>query len=240
MFKALKAFVCAGKHDPRELGISFVDREKSREVEEGQSECHVPCFHNVDIRRDFELKDLIGFPGSFGEVRLAVHRASGKEYAVKMMKVQKFLVDVIKSECEIMKNLEHPHLASIVSIFENKKRVYLVMEKYNGGDLFDMIVSKGGRLEDEGNAANVTKQILEGLKYMHDRNIAHCDIKLSNIMLTGETEKPDVKIIDFGVSQYVSEEGLTAEVGSPSFIAPEVLIGSYNLECDLWSLGVVV
>jgi len=227
MFKILRNFACGGKGRP-------VEAQEHPEQPNGD----VEVYHDFDIRKHYDLKGLIGFPGSFGEVRVAVDLRSGKAYAVKMMKVQKHLTSVIKHEIEIMKVLHHDNVAKLIAVYENKKRVYLVMEKYDGGDLFDLVVSKGGKFTNEREAARIVKQILLGLQYMHEKKIAHCDVKLSNIMLTGAENK--VKLIDFGVSQFVGNEALCAEVGSPSFIAPEVLQGSYNERCDMWSLGCVV
>eukprot|EP00475_Leptophrys_vorax_P024997 TRINITY_DN3478_c0_g2_i1.p1 TRINITY_DN3478_c0_g2~~TRINITY_DN3478_c0_g2_i1.p1 ORF type:complete len:316 (-),score=107.38 TRINITY_DN3478_c0_g2_i1:308-1255(-) len=231
MFKILKNFACKVKAS-KDNGHDEGDHDVEEVAEE------VPIYHDVDIRKHYDLKGLIGFPGSFGEVRVAVDLRSGKAYAVKMMKVHKYISTVIKSEIEIMKMLSHENVASIIAVYENKKKVYIVMEKYDGGDLFDLVVSKGGRFSDEAEAARMVKQILKGLLYLHQKKIAHCDVKLCNIMLTGESR---VKLIDFGVSQIVKDgEMLHAEVGSPSFIAPEVLMGSYNEMCDMWSLGCVV
>jgi len=230
MFKVLRKFACKGK----------VGKDANNDADVEQPIEKVPIYRDVDIRKFYDLKGLIGFPGSFGEVRVAVDLKTGKAYAVKMMKVQKYISNVIKSEIEIMKMVKHKNVASIVAVYENKKKVYIVMEKYDGGDLFDLVVSKGGKFQDEAAAAKIVKQILEGLQYLHSRRIAHCDVKLCNIMLTSPMDQK-VKLIDFGVSQIVKPgESLHAEVGSPSFIAPEVLMGSYNEMCDMWSLGCVV
>jgi len=244
MLKLFKKFACNAKHEPCEQNDkskACADREKQDKlfpVANNDSNSCVQIFKDVDIRRDFDLKGLIGFPGSFGEVRVAVELSSGKGYAVKMMKLHKYTSSVIRSEIAIMKTLRNPNLASMISVYECKKRVYLVMEKYDGGDLYDLVVSQGGRLEHEPLAVAVVKQILLGLQHLHSRHIAHCDIKLCNIMLSSSKQ---VKIIDFGVSQIVEEgQMLSSEAGSPSFIAPEVLMGSYNEFCDMWSLGCVV
>jgi serine/threonine protein kinase len=200
-------------------------------------------FESGDIRKEYELRGVIGFPGSFGEVRDAVHIKSGNTVAVKSLKrstASNTLPQTLRNEITIMKMTSgHEFIAAFIAAYESKKRIYIVMEKYDGGDLFDLVVAKGGRFNDEREAVRVVRQILEGIRFLHEKHIAHCDIKLSNILLTDD--KKDIKIIDFGVSQIVQEgEMLHAEVGSPSFIAPEVLMGSYNEECDMWSLGCVV
>jgi len=225
MLRLLKKFACSTKH------------VKDPEVLNNKDE--VPVYRDVDIRTHYNLKGLIGFPGSYGEVRAAVDLRSGKTVAVKMMKVQKHTEGMVKSEIEIMKSVLHENCARVIGVYESKKMTYIVMDKYDGGDLFDMVVSQGGKFKDEQAAAKIVKQILQGLAYLHEHKIAHCDVKLCNIMLHGPEQQ--VKLIDFGVSQRVPEDSmLSVEVGSPSFIAPEVIMGAYNESCDLWSLGCVV
>lgn len=231
MLKLLKKFVCSSSSSSKQQEGPDVP------LDDNNSNA-VQIHRDIDIRTHYDLKGLIGFPGSFGEVRAAVDLRSGKAVAVKMMKVQKHTASIIKSEIEIMKSLSHENIAGLIAVYENKNRTYIVMDKYDGGDLFDLVVSQGGRFKEECHAAIIVKQILEGLVYLHENRVAHCDIKLCNIMLA---DNHMVKLIDFGVSQRCSEGALlSSEVGSPSFIAPEVLAGAYSEQCDMWSLGCVV
>jgi len=222
MFALFSKFTC---------GSAAISQDK---LERRQQEC-VPCFEGIDIRKDYELKDVLGVPGTFGEVRKAIHRRSGQEFAVKIMKVSHYLEHSVRTECDILRRISHLNVCHAECVYSMKKHVYIVMEKYEGGDLFDVVMSKGGKCTEDF-TKKVIRQVLKGLEYLHQSGIAHCDVKLSNIMF----DHGIVKLIDFGVSQIVSEEGLHAEVGSPSFIAPEVLMGSYTEICDMWSLGVVV
>jgi len=232
MLKLLKNFVCSSSASSKQ------QQGPQAPLDGNNNNNAVQIYRDVDIRTHYDLKGLIGFPGSFGEVRAAVDLRSGKAVAVKMMKVQKHTAAIIKSEIEIMKSLSHENIVGLIGVYENKNRTYIVMDKYDGGDLFDLVVSQGGRFKDEYCAIKIVKQILEGLVYLHDKKIAHCDVKLCNIMLADDHT---VKLIDFGVSQRCSESVLlSSEVGSPSFIAPEVLAGSYTEQCDMWSLGCVV
>jgi len=246
MIRLLKKFACKGKIIHQDAEDNFQENDalcvdvRAQSGGEGKvthSNC-VPYFTDVDVRKRYDLKGLLGYPGSYGEVRVGIDVKSKKAYAVKIMKLQSNSLGSMKAEIEIMKSIRHPHVAAIVSAYENKKMLYIVMEKYDGGDLFDLVVAQGGRLKDERFAARVALQILSGLQYLHSRRIAHCDIKLCNILLTGKSQ---VKLIDFGASQFVQDNSmLFSEVGSPSFIAPEVLMGAYNELCDMWSVGVVV
>lgn len=194
---------------------------------------------SVDIEDEFDLKGLIGFQGSFGRVVEGIHKQSRKSYAVKLVcKSRKKGSSWSKlSEAEIMRKMNHPNLASLHSVYDSKKQLCLVMEKYDGGDLFDEIVKQpSGRLT-EGNAAGIVGQLFRALEFMHRIHIVHCDVKPSNIMFT---PKGKLKLIDFGCSQSTEHGALHSEVGSPSYMAPEVLRGSYCEKADVWSAGIVL
>lgn len=88
-------------------------------------------------------------------------------------------------------------------------------------------------------AAAFMKQILSALVYLHDRKIVHRDMKPENLLL--DESATTVKIIDFGTSaKFSSGNKLTSKVGTPYYIAPEVLAKSYDEKCDVWSCGVIL
>ena len=111
------------------------------------------------------------------------------------------------------------------------------MELCAGGDLLNY-VRKRRRLK-EPFAQKIFRQIIDGLSYIHSKNIAHRDIKLDNILLDG---KGNVKIADFGVSRQIQPDQIMREqCGTPAYIAPEILRNrGYSLNVDLWSAGVVL
>ena len=108
-----------------------------------------------------------------------------------------------------------------------------------GGELFDEILQRGKFSERD--AAVLMKQVLSCINYCHQANIVHRDLKPENILLEQNKEFDQIKIIDFGTSLvYDPNRNLEEKLGTPYYIAPEVLKGSYTTQCDNWSMGVVL
>ena len=142
-------------------------------------------------------------------------------------------------EITILKNLDHPNIIKYFETYENNKYFYIVMEYCAGGELFDVIAKKAQKEGsfNESEAAEMMKKLLKAINHCHSQNIAHRDIKPENIMIT---EDGDLKLIDFGLSKQVKNKKMKTIVGTPYYIAPEVLQGKYGLKCDIWSLGVIM
>ena len=122
--------------------------------------------------------------------------------------------------------------------FEDEKRYYLVTEICKGGELFDEVCKRGKFSESD--AAVLIKQVLSCVNYCHKSNIVHRDLKPENILLEQNKEYDQIKIIDFGTSLvYDPSKQLDEKLGTPYYIAPEVLNKSYNSKCDIWSVGVI-
>ena len=85
----------------------------------------------------------------------------------------------------------------------------------------------------------VVKQVLSCVNYLHSKNVVHRDLKLENILLEASKDFKQVKVIDFGTAKETDEEFMTEKVGTPYYIAPEVLNKNYTKSCDLWSIGVI-
>ena len=83
--------------------------------------------------------------------------------------------------------------------------------------------------------------MLSAISHLHEQGIVHRDLKPENFLMADKTSSSEVKMIDFGLSKrYASQEKLTTVVGTPYYVAAEVLKGSYGKECDVWSLGVIL
>lgn len=180
--------------------------------------------------------------GGFGEVRLVIHRLTNQERAVKIFrKAHDFAgaYSKVKSEIEIMKKLCHPIIVKIYEYFEDEKRVYLILEKCDGGELFEEVFKR--KFLSENIAALISKQLFSVVSYLHDKNIAHRDIKPENILLEEREDFVNIKIIDFGAAvSFTPKTKMIEMIGSPFYIAPEVANYNYNEKCDEWSCGVIL
>ncbi|CAK0844258.1 unnamed protein product [Prorocentrum cordatum] len=143
-------------------------------------------------------------------------------------------------EVEIMRSLDHPNIVKLVESFQDRRNMHLVVELCTGGQLLSGVVTKG-ELFSEQKMAAVLQQILRGTLYLHSCWIAHRDLKPENLLLSSDAATKDtaVKIIDFGLARrFAAGEVLKTMVGSPVYVAPEVLNGKgYDSQCDIWSIG---
>lgn len=125
-------------------------------------------------------------------------------------------------------------------ILEDKQNFYIVTELLEGGELFDRLIKL--QKFSEKDAAFIVDQILRALNYMHKQNMTHRDLKPENVLLESMSDdKLDLKIADFGFSCiFDPQEGLDLVLGSPLYMAPELIQRQkYNEKVDIWSLGVI-
>jgi len=179
--------------------------------------------------------------GTFGLVRRATHKVTKALRAIKTINKKKVSREELDGEIELMSELDHPHILKLYEVVEDIVNIYLVMELCAGGELFDRIVESKSFSEKQ--AANVMQQIGAGVRYIHSRSICHRDLKPENFLLQARTpiEESVVKIIDFGLACRFNEgEPMNSQLGTPGYVAPEVLKGNYEKSCDLWSCGVIM
>lgn len=138
--------------------------------------------------------------GAFGKVNLAMHKLVRKLVALKSLDKEilndKDQKHKLMKEVTLLLKIRHAHVVKIYETIETQKHVVIVMELCAGGDLLNYVRRR--RKLKEPIAKKIFKQIIDGLCYIHGKNIAHRDIKLDNILLDGQG---NVKIGDFGVSK---------------------------------------
>jgi len=177
--------------------------------------------------------------GGFSVVRKGTHKQTGIPYAIKIIEKNQSEeeLQLLQREIDIMRKLKHKNIIGLEEVYDESAYIYLVLELVTGGELFDQIVSRGTYSERD--AANVIRQILEAVEYMHDNGIAHRDLKPENL-LCGGSHGDVIKVTDFGLSKDFGTATLRTSFGTPDYVAPEVLKGQpYDNSVDVWSIGVI-
>nr|XP_027115761.1 calcium-dependent protein kinase 24-like [Coffea arabica] len=182
--------------------------------------------------------------GEFGVTYQCIDKETGENVACKKISKSKLRTEIdvedVRREVEIMRHLpKNPNIVSYIAAYEDKEAIYLVMELCEGGELFDRIVARGHYTERA--AALVTKSILEVVKLCHKHGVIHRDLKPENFLFANTSENSPLKAIDFGLSIFFQPGQHFCEiVGSPYYMAPEVLRRNYGSEVDVWSAGVIL
>ncbi|KAM7463955.1 hypothetical protein LguiA_032076 [Lonicera macranthoides] len=182
--------------------------------------------------------------GEFGVTYLCIDRNSRELLACKSISKRKLRtavdVDDVRREVAIMKHLpENSSIVSLKEACEDENAVHLVMELCEGGELFDRIVARGHYTERA--AAAVTRTIVEVVQLCHKHGVIHRDLKPENFLFANKKENSPLKAIDFGLSIFFKPgEKFSEIVGSPYYMAPEVLKRNYGPEIDIWSAGVIL
>ena len=195
---------------------------------------------NAEIEADYQKLKLLG-KGSFGEVWLVQHKVLGKKFAMKIIEQSPYFdTNQIVNEINILKQLDHPNILKVLEFHLTNDKFYIITDYLPEGELFEEINRKGMFSERE--AAYIIYQILSAIRYCHKMRVVHRDVKPENIMIMGiENGLLHVKLIDFGTAKLFNEKlKHNALVGSAYYIAPEVIRGTYDEACDLWSIGVIM
>jgi len=181
--------------------------------------------------------------GRYGSVFKAKNRSTGHVHAIKKISKQGTKQKArFQQEIAITRMMDHPNIIKLHESLEDKKSVYLVMEMCFGGELHDRIIDESGHFT-EVQAAISMEQMVCALRYMHANQVIHRDVKPQNFvfMTKDPIEQNVLKIIDFGVSRSFSVgQVLKTKVGTPLYMAPQVLAGKYDQMSDMWSIGVIM
>ncbi|KAM9449233.1 peripheral plasma membrane protein CASK-like isoform 13-T13 [Salvelinus alpinus] len=198
----------------------------------------------------YELCEVIG-KGPFSVVRRCISRDAGQQFAVKIVDVAQFTsspglsTEDLKREASICHMLKHPHIVELVETYSSDGMLYMVFEFMDGADLCFEIVKRAdaGFVYSEAVASHYMRQILEALRYCHDNNVIHRDVKPHCVLLASKENSAPVKLGGFGVAIQLGESGLVAggRVGTPHFMAPEVVKREpYGKPVDVWGCGVIL
>ncbi|KAM0746893.1 hypothetical protein T439DRAFT_383547 [Meredithblackwellia eburnea MCA 4105] len=210
---------------------------------------------NISIR--WQQGKFIG-GGTFGQVYLAVNLDTGDELAVKEIRFQDLtsaphLLKTIRDEMKVMEMLRHPNIVEYYGIEVHRDKVYIFEEYCAGGSLANLL--EHGRIDEEILIQIYAAQMLDGLEYLHARDVVHRDIKPDNILLDAEGT---IKFVDFGAAKVLAKnsksiagrsriavDGADANslTGTPMYLSPETVKGERRGKkgaMDVWSLGCVI
>ncbi|XP_067613922.1 twitchin isoform X10 [Eurosta solidaginis] len=187
----------------------------------------------------YDILEEVG-AGAFGVVHRCRERSTGNIFAAKFIPVSHAIEkDLIRREIDVMNQLHHQKLINLHDAFEDDDEMVLILEFLSGGELFERITTEGYRMT-EAEVVNYMRQVCEGVRYMHERNIIHLDIKPENIMCQTRIST-NVKLIDFGLATRLDpNEVVKITTGTAEFAAPEIVnrepVGFYT---DMWATGVL-
>ena len=196
------------------------------------------------LREKYECTKQLG-KGGYGKVFQVRHKTTGDMYACKKLsKLNIENLEKFRKEIDILMKLDHPNIIKLYEVFEAPNSLYIIMEECQGGELFDRLSERieNNNMFSEKDIVEIMKQIMSAIDYCHNNGICHRDLKPENLLYLkkGKEENNSLKVIDFGLSQNISnKKRLSSKVGTPYYISPEILGGNYTEKCDIWSAGVI-
>lgn len=192
--------------------------------------------------KDYVTTEKLG-SGSYGVVYKA-RLKTGTRDVVAIKCVQKAALtkkeaDNLVQEIKLLKELKHDNIVKMIDFQGDSNYIYIIMEYCGGGDLSRFI--KARKCLPEPLCRQFLQQLALALKFLRSKDIAHMDLKPSNILLTS-VRNPRLKLADFGLAQYLSPDQIETSIrGSPLYMAPEMLLdGKYDAKVDIWSVGVIL
>ena len=147
-------------------------------------------------------------------------------------------LEEIAEEIRLTMSLSHENVVKIFDFYVTKVHVYVIMELLGGGELLDAVMELGSYGERD--AATIMGRLFNGLESIHSKNISHRDLKLENLILAVKNDLTSLRIADFGLAKKMktSRGKLSAQCGSPAYVAPEVIMGQqYTPAVDMWAAG---
>ncbi|KAM3586653.1 Protein kinase of the Mitotic Exit Network [Umbelopsis sp. WA50703] len=193
-----------------------------------------------ELLAQYQLGNCIG-KGQYGSVYKALNLGTGQMVAVKRIALENANakeIDELMKEVDLLKSLTHPNVVQYEGFSFSENHLNIILEYVENGSLRNTLQAFGAFPERL--VASYCVRILQGLSYLHQNEVVHCDLKAANILTT---KGGNVKLTDFGVSLNLKmnsvEDGVVA--GTPNWMAPEIIeLKGACFESDIWSLGCTI
>jgi len=205
---------------------------------------HYRIKDKTEVENKYKFGRKIG-EGAFGTVNVVEDKISHLTWACKVVNKTKGSVssfEQLQQEINIMKQLNHPYIVKLHEVYETPKKIYIIMENYDGGELVSKIREKSYCSEED--VRVIITRLADAVAYLHEHGIVHRDLKPENILLS--TEDPEdmynIKVMDFGLATCKDSSTMIENIcGTPFYMAPEVVDNlGYSQQCDIWSIGVMM
>lgn len=196
-----------------------------------------------EFQDDYETGEIIG-KGGFGTVKLAISKATGRKFAVKIISkepLDKQSETRIRREIDVLKHIDHPNLLNLAGVYENADVLHIVTDYISGGSLEKYLVQNQFSIP-ESQCKKIIIELASGLSYLHSLGIVHRDLKLENILLRVSSGEVHPVIIDYGLACILGPYQYARDaVGTLKYAAPEVLSDlPYREMIDVWGLGLIL
>jgi serine/threonine protein kinase len=188
--------------------------------------------------KDLTLSTTVG-TGTFGRVRIALHKPSKQWFALKIVKKSEVLrlkqVDHIRAEVKILAMINHPFIVNMMGFLTDDRRLYMLFDYVPGGELFSHL-RREVKFSNEASRFYAA-EIALAFEYLHTFNIAYRDLKPENLLLSA---KGHIKITDFGFAKQIDDRSYTL-CGTPEYLAPEIIQSKgHNKGVDWWAIGILI
>ena len=176
--------------------------------------------------------------GSYGNVSLVKTTKKNYLYAIKNISIKQTLYNNLTANIELEKSIllsiDHPFIVKLVKTLKDDRFLYFLMDYIRGKELFDVI--RDIDILSKSQTLFYGASIMLAVKYLHERKCIYRDIKPENIMVT---ENGYIKIIDFGTAKILKDGRTQTTMGTPHYMAPEMILGGgYSFEVDYWAIAV--
>jgi len=209
---------------------ALIDREVKRREDQANRPDR-PKFTDLELRR------ILGV-GTFGRVKLVVHKPTGEAYALKCMRKAQVVATKQQShvlnEKKILAMMEHPFILALVQTYQDAGELYMLIELSLGGELFTLLAKRAPLFDQP--AKFYAASVVSMFSYMHNLKVIYRDLKPENLLLDKDGY---LKLVDFGFAKILNDRTWTL-CGTPEYLAPEIILNKgHGFGADWWCVGIL-